>query len=163
MEEELRKSVGDLKPKQERISIREQQLESQETKMLEKEEKLKTLVQNEKKRSQLNLQANTKEFQSEIMHLKDEVKAWEIKYKELDVEDQMSKNVKKEMQKVESISQDYAKVNEDLKKKIAELEVKLEQAIKAKAFYKTAFENAESKIQQLTEENNRNKSNQLQE
>ena len=128
-----------------------------------KEEKLKTLVQDEKKRSQLNLQTNTKEFQSEIIRLKDEVKACEMKYKEQEMEDQISKNVKKEMLKIERRSQDYATENEDLKRKIAELEVKLEQAIKAKTFYKTAFENAESKIQQLTEENNRNKSNQLQE
>ena len=163
LEGELRKSVGDIKLKQERISIRGQQLDAQETKIVEKENKMKTLVEDEKRRSQVHLQANTKEFRNEIMRLKDENKAWEIKYKDLDTEERMAKHIKRETGKRESTSQDYAKENEDLKKKIAELEIKLEHAVKAKTFYKTAFENAEIRIQHLTEENNRNKSNQLQE
>ena len=161
LEGELRKNLTELKDKQKNVSLREKQLEGQDTTIKEREEKLKTLVADEKRRSSINLQTNTKEFRTEILRLKDENCTLEQKCKEMQGHDEMSKNMKKELEKNQSLLNDSTNENEELKKKIAELEAKLEQALKAKAFYKTAFENSEIKIQQLTEENNRNKSNQI--
>lgn len=161
MEGELRKNIEELKDKQQKVSLRDKQLDGQDIKMKEREEKLKTLVADEKRRSSINIQANTKEFRAEILRLKEENYRLDKNFKELQGHEEVANNAKKELGKNQLLLHDTTNENEELKKKIAELEVKLEQALKTKAFYKTAFENAEIKIQQLTEENNRNKSNQI--
>ena len=143
------------------MSFRENQLEGQEIKMKEKEEKLKTLVEDEKKRSSMNIQALTKELRADMLRVKEEKIALEQSLEEVKGQEQENRSIKEEFGKNQSLLQNLREENEDLKKKIAELEVKLAQALKTKAFYKSAFENAEVKIQQLTEENNRNKANQI--
>ena len=162
LEQELRKNLQDAKVKQEAIASRETELDAQENKIKVKEEKIKTLIEEEKRRATMNLQSNTKEHRNEITCLKDELMMWKQKCSDFESQAKAWNANKAEMGKLVSINESYAAEKERFNARISELEVKLEQALKAKIMYKTGLDSAEIKIQQLTEDSNRNKEFQLQ-
>ena len=161
LEKELKTNLDGLKKKQSDIESREKELESRNIKIKEREERLKNLVEDEKQRSDRKIQITTKEFRTEIKELTNQNKALSEKLKNLEGYDQESKTIRKEHEKHQSLLKNEKDKNENSTRKILELEAKLEQGLKAQLFYKTAFENAEKKIKELVEENDRNKSNQI--
>ena len=161
LEKELKTNLDGLKKKQIDIESREKELESRNIKIKEREERLKNLVEDEKQRSDRKIQTTTKEFRAEIKELTNQNKLLSEKLKNSEGYDQESKTIRKEHEKHQSLLKNEKDQNENSTRKILELEAKLEQGLKAQLFYKTAFENAEKKIKELVEENDRNKSNQI--
>lgn len=161
LEEELKQNLDELKNKQQDIKAKDKNLEDKNAKINEKETRMKLLVEDEKRRSATSIQSSSKVLRTEIAHLKDDNSKLEKKFRELDAYNVESKTTAKELEKTQSLLRDSRNSNETLLRKVLEVEAKLAEGIKAQSFYKTAFESAEVNIQKLTEENNRNKSNQI--
>ena len=161
LEEELKKNLEELKNKQEAIKAKDKNFEDKNAKINEREQRMKLLVEDEKRRSATSIQSSTKVLRTEIAHVKDENIKLEKKFKELEAYNVEAKTSAKELEKTQDLLRDSRKNNETLLRKVLEVEAKLAEGIKAESFYKNALENAEINIQKLTEENNRNKSNQI--
>ena len=161
LEEELRSNLEELKNKQHNIEVREKDLNDKNEKMKDRETRLKTLVEDEKRRSASTMQANSKEFRKEIERLKEENRLLEQKRVDVERYEKEAKTTKKQFEDNLTLVKNVKSKNEELVQKIAELEAKSEQSLKAQDFYKTALANAEMKVQHLVEENNRNKSAQI--
>ena len=72
LEDELKNNLEELKNKQDDIKAKEKQLEDKNFKITEREERIKVLVEDEKRRSATSIQSSTKVLRTEVAHLKDE-------------------------------------------------------------------------------------------
>ena len=129
--------------------------------MKDKEARLKTLVEDEKRRSNTKIQSNARELKDDVTRLKNENRTLENRVKELERMVNESKSKEREFERTRGLVNETQSKNEALMQKTVEVEAKLEHSLSEQLFYKKAFENSEIKIQKLVEENNRNKSEQI--